>query len=127
MSGILSAAELKDICDAIDDYLLPDTCTLGTTIWTSDGEAGHSKSRGTVVTDVPCRLDSKVSSIEIKGIEKLAAGQIMPFHTYILTLPGTAVIDESYWVLKGSDYYQVRSVDTNKSWRASRRAFVERK
>lgn len=125
MGITLTTAQLNEIISAVSE-LMPDTCTLGTLVPTSDGEGGFSNARGTVSTNVPCRLDSKVSSIEIKGVERVAAGQIMPFHTYVLTLPGTATIDESYWVLKGTDYYQVRSVDANKSWPACKRVFVER-
>ena len=119
----LTSAELAEIVTAIGE-LLPDTCTLGTLTHTSDGEGGFSDSRGTVSSAVPCRLDS----IQMRNVsnEELAAGQITPFHSYVLTLPATATIDESYWVKKSDTYYQVRSVDTNKSWPSCLRAYVER-
>lgn len=123
--SFLTTADLAQI-KADVAQMLPDTCTLGTLIPTSDSEGGHSFTRGTVSTAVPCRLDSKISTVEIRGRESMAAGQIMPFHTNVLTLPGTVTIDESYWALIGSTYYQVRSVDADKSWKVSIRAFVEK-
>jgi hypothetical protein len=125
MSITLTAAELSEIRAAVLE-LMPDTCTLLTLTNTSDGEGGHSQTWGTASANVPCRLDSKVSAIEMKGKEMLGAGAIQYFHTYMLTLPGTAVITEQYRVLKDGEYYQVKSVDYDKSWIASVRCFVER-
>jgi hypothetical protein len=125
MSITLTSAELAEIRSAINE-LMPDTCTLLTPVNTSDGEAGYSTSWVTAQSNVPCRLDSKLGVIEAKGQEKLTAGAINYFHTYVLTLPYNTTITEQYRVQMGSDFYLVKSVDYDKSWIASVRAFVER-
>lgn len=123
MSITLTAAELAEIRAAINE-LMPDTCNLLTPTAVSDSEGGHSQTWGTASSNVPCRLDS----IQMRNMtnEQLAAGQITPFHSYVLTLPTTATVTEAYRVELGSDTYQVRSVDANKSWPGCIRAYVER-
>jgi SPP1 family predicted phage head-tail adaptor len=125
MSITLTAAELSEIRSAVNE-LMPDTCTLLTRTNASDGEGGFTETWGTASANVPCRLDSKLGMIESKGNERLAAGEIQYFHTYVLTLPYNTTITEQYRVLLDGQYYQVKSVDFDKSWIASVRAFVER-
>jgi SPP1 family predicted phage head-tail adaptor len=122
MSVMLTSSELAEIRSAINE-LMPDTCTLLTRTDTSDGEGGFTESWGTASANVPCRLDSMRN---VRANEQLGAGAIMPFHTFVLTLPYTTTITEQYRVKIASDFYQVKSVDTDKSWIASVRAFVER-
>jgi head-tail adaptor len=119
MSITLTAAELSEIRSAIND-LMPDTCNLLTNSATADGYGGITSTWGTAVASVPCRLDG------IKGNEQLAGGAIMPFHTYVMTFPSTAVVTEANRIQHGGYTYQVRSVDLDKSWIASVRAYVER-
>ena len=125
MSITLTTAELAEIRSAINE-LMPDTCTLLTRTNTSDGEGGFTEAWGTASANVPCRLDSKLGVIETKGQERLTAGAVNYFHTYVLTLPYNTTITEQYRVLMDGEYYQVKSVDYDKSWIASVRAFVER-
>lgn len=114
----LSDAELAAIrADVLN--LLPDTCNLLTVTNTSDGQGGFTQTWGTVDTCVKCRLDP------IRGSEQIAGEAIRPFHTFVLTLPYDVTITEQYRVEIGTYTYNVTSIDPNKSWRASVRAYVE--
>ena len=119
MSGLFTAADLNEIISAINE-LLPDTCNLLAATITADGYGGYTQAWGTASSNVPCRIDS------MKGQEQLAGGAIMPFHTFVMTFPATTSIIEQNRVQMGTTYYQVRSVDYDKSWIASKRAYVER-
>jgi head-tail adaptor len=115
---MITADELIYMQTTIES-LLPGTCAVLTGTSTADGFGGVTFAWGTTTT-YTCRLDAR------GGKDALAAGEIQPFHQYVLTLPHSAVITEANRVVVSSETYNVVSVDANKSWAACVRAIVER-
>lgn len=119
----LTAAELNEIRSAINE-LLPDSGYIITVTNSPDAQGGVTETYGTS-SAVACRLDPKVMT-ELKSGELIAGGAAQPFHTFMLTLPYSATITTDHRFLLDSTQYSVKSVDTDKSWTASVRCFVER-
>jgi len=119
MSG-LSDAELSGMRSIINE-LLPDTCNILQVTRTKDGAGGWTESWGTASggTAVACRLDS------IGGIVNVVGGAVQSFHGWIMTLPYDTTITTANRIEHGSDTYQVITIDTDKSWKASVRVGVE--
>jgi head-tail adaptor len=114
-----SAAEWASIQADIEATSLPDTCTILSVTQVSDGQGGFTDTWGTVSASVPCRLDP------VRGQEQQVGGAVQPFHTYVLSLEYGAAITAAYRVVVNSQTFNVRSVDTGKSWSGQVRAYVE--
>jgi SPP1 family predicted phage head-tail adaptor len=119
MTTFLTTAELAKIRGDIEGGLLPDTCHLLTLTRTSDGQGGWSEAWGTASASVACRLDG------LRGSDQISADSLQAFHSWVLTLPYNTTITAAYRVEHGGNTYTVTSVDTDKSWKASVRAYVE--
>ena len=121
----LSNKDLASIRADVAD-LLPDTGFIIAVSNTPDGAGGYTQ--GTAVKaggTVNYRLDPKIISM-LKGSEKMAAGAIVPFQQWILTLPHNAPITtEDQFLDDTGTLYNVISVDEEKSWNASTRVIVE--
>ena len=118
----LTAKELTAIRNDIND-LLPDIGYILSRSATSDGMGGQTETWGTAGTTT-CRLDPKTSYQS--GKEEISAGALNPFHSFVLTMPyDTTITTENRFKL-GTITYNVISVDIDKSWRASVRAYLER-
>ena len=119
----LTAKELTAIRNDIND-LLPDTGYILSRSATSDGMGGQTETWGTAGTTI-YRLDPKM----ITGWsteEKVSSGALRPFHSFILTLPYDTNIDtNNRFKDKDGTIYNVTSVDTGKSWIASKRCVLE--
>ena len=121
----LTAKELASIQSDINE-LLPDTGYIIAITRTADGQGGHTESTAIVAGGtVSCRLDAKIISTLRSG-EVVAGAAIQPFHQFVLTLPYNTTITTENQFLKGSELYNVISVDDDKSWKASTRVIVER-
>ena len=119
----LTDAELASIRADIAD-LLPDTCIIIAVTNTADGMGGYTRGTAAVGT-VDCRLDAKIIN-SLRSSERLAAGGIQPFHQFILTVPHNTSITPENQVQKGSEVYNVISVDADKSWNGAVRVILER-
>ena len=126
----LTSSELTEIKNAIAD-LLPGTGDIYSVSNTADGFGGYTE--GTTIvsggSNVPYRLDPRTTNPN--GDESMAGGAILPFHTYVLTIPASygTIINDQCWFKAGTVYYKVHSIDNangNKSWAASTRIIVER-
>lgn len=115
---MLTDAELASMREGINS-LLPDTCGIITYVGTSDGQGGITYSASGTTTS-SCRLDKK------SGFEKDAAGALIPFSGWMLSLPYNTVINEQNKVTHGGYTYNVLSVNTDASWIAVKRAVLER-
>lgn len=121
---MLSNAELTAIRADINQ-LLPDTGYILSVSNTPDGAGGVSESVGTAST-VSYRLDPKTSTYYSDGSESVKAGALMPFHSFMLTLPyDTNINTNNRFKDKDGNIYNVISVDDPKSWIASVRCMVE--
>jgi SPP1 family predicted phage head-tail adaptor len=119
MNGVLTAAELASMQEAIGD-LLPDTCDLLTSSYAADGQGGGTTTWGTVTASVACRLDY------VRGNERTAAGALQPFTGYVLTLPHDTTVTSAYRVVHNSITYTIQSVSSGTSWKSCVRAWLEK-
>lgn len=121
----LNNKELASIRSDVNN-LLPDTGYIITVTNTPDGFGGYTTGTAMATNGtVTCRLDPEVKTV-LKSGEALAGGMIEPFHRFVLTLPYNTAITTDNQFLLGTTLYNVMSVDSDKSWKASVRAFVER-
>jgi hypothetical protein len=100
--------------------LLPDTCNILSGTNVIDAMGGGTVTWGTAKAHVACRLDA------LNGREILGAGEIEPFHTYVLTMPNSTSITTDSRVEHGDYTYNVKSVTLDRSWSWCKRAMVER-
>jgi len=121
----LTAAELASIRADIAD-LLPDTCIILAVTNTADGFGGYTAGTAAVAGGtVNCRIDAKIINT-LRASESKAAGGIQPFHQFILTVPYDTTISTNNQVQKGTEVYNVISVDADKSWKGAVRVVLER-
>jgi hypothetical protein len=113
-------SEIARARDDLEAMMLPDTCNILSGTNVIDAMGGGSVTWGTAKTHVPCRIDS------LSGKEILAAGEIEPFHTYVMTLPQSATVSADNRIEHGDYTYEVKSVTLDRSWSWCKRAMVER-
>ena len=101
--------------------LLPDTGQiLGVTL-AGDGQGGMTETWGTATANIAYRLDP------VRGREQVAGAALQDYHTFVLTLPHNASLTPAHrFQAEDGTLFSVTSVDTQKSWRVSVRAIVER-
>lgn len=102
---------------------MPDTCTLRTVTFASDGSGGWTEGTSDA-SDVPCRL-MQVSSQSI-GIEQINGGRIARTRSYMLTVPYSYTLTPKMRAIKDGVTFEVTSVNQSLSWHTARRAVVER-
>lgn len=114
----LTSGELSNMREVIQS-LMPDTCGIVSYSETSDGSGGIvSTASGTV--SAACRLDKQ------SGTEKNAAGALIPFTGWVMSLPYDVTVTEANKITHGGYTYNVLSVNTDASWLAVKRAILER-
>ena len=120
MSSGLSADELNQMRDDIEE-LLPDTCSILSMSYVSDGQGGLVETWGTATggTAVSCRIDFN------SGSEILASEAVQPFSRAMLSVPYDTTITTANRVLWGSYTFNVVAVNLNQSWNVVRRAVLE--
>ena len=120
MSNGLSAEELRQMRDDIED-LMPDTCSILSVAYTSDGQGGLAETWGTATggTAVSCRIDFA------SGKEALASVAIQPFTRAMLSVPYDTNLTTDNRVVWGSYTFNVVSVNLGQSWNVVRRAVLE--
>lgn len=111
--------ELDDLRADLEAELLPDTCTILSVTYASDGQGGQTATWGTAAASVACRLDA------LRGYEGQAGAAVQPFHAWVFTLPADTSITSAHRIVHGGATYNVTSVDAGKSWEACVRAYVE--
>ena len=111
---------LGDMRDWIQANALPDLCnfvsyTQGTT-WAGTPTAS------TIFAAVPCRLDSKSSTEELKGSQNVSV------HEFVLTIPDNYDVDEAWRVehTTSGDVFGIVGQDAEKSWPACNRLKLSR-
>lgn len=118
----LTNAELAAMRYDIES-LMPDYCYILEQTRTPDGQGGWSETWGTAVANVKCRIDAINPGARNNEIVQGAA--LLPFHTYILSLPfGTPITTDNRVEVSGQ-LYSVTAVDNGKSWSAVVRAILE--
>lgn len=123
----LTASELSAIRDDIED-LLPDTCTINRVSYATDSYGEADRTYSERASGVACRLDS-VESITLTGFEKIS--QMKNFHIgegmWFLTIPHDQIIEITDQVVVDghSQTFEVKHVDTEKSWEGCIRAVME--
>ena len=118
---MLSNSELAYMREAIDD-LLPDTCNILSVTETNNGMGGVVQTWGTATAGVICRVDVT----NLRSGEQVTGGSLKPFQQTILSLPYNTVITTSNRVEHDGTTYNVSMVNTNQSWIAVKRAYLER-
>ncbi|TXH58138.1 MAG: head-tail adaptor protein [Desulfurellales bacterium] len=113
----LTTAELTSMRAAIAE-LLPDTCTILTVTRTIDGQGGWSDSWAASGTTT-CRLDNLTKT------EVLEGGAIQHYTGWVLTVPHNVTVTEENRVRVSGNDYNVRGIDSGKSWPACLRLRVE--
>ena len=115
---MLTSNELASMRDAINQ-LLPDTCGIISYAYASDGAGGQVETASGTAT-ANCRLDKKQAN------KQLAAGEVIPFSGFMLSLPYNTTITELNRVTHGGYTYNVISVNNDISWVAVKRVMLER-
>jgi len=121
MSAI-DTAMLSAMRDAIAD-LLPDTCNILSVTRTADGMGGINESWGTAYSGISCRVDMNSGLME--GREVTTADALHPYTRYILSVPYDTVITTDSRVEHSGTTYNVSSVNTEQSWMAVKRCWLE--
>ena len=127
MTTSLTTEELTSIRNDIDD-LLPDTGYVIEVTETPDGMGGNTEGTA-VATDgtVTYRLDPETEQ-RLRVSETITGRSLQPYHRFVLTLPyDTTITSNNRFLGASADYYNITSVDDDKSWRASVRCYVERR
>jgi head-tail adaptor len=114
-----SSAEIARNQTDLQASLLPDTCNILTPTNVIDAMGGGSITWGTAYAKVACRLDT------MSGKEVLTSGEIMPFNTYVLTVPDATVITTNSRVEHDTFTFEVKSVTLDGSWSFDKRAILE--
>lgn len=115
-----SADEIARIRADIQATALPDECDIQTVSRVSDGQGGYAETWNDTEARVACRIDP------IRGGEQVSGAAVQDFHGYIVTLPSDTTITVGQRIVIDTAAYNVRSVDTGKSWDGSVRVTVER-
>jgi len=115
----LSAGELAQMrADVLN--LLPDTCSILSVTYTSDGEGGLTEAWGTVTANVACRIDYS------SGVETNIGGAVNPYTRAKISLPYDTVLATTNRIVSGGVTYSVTNVNNGQSWNVSVRADLER-
>ena len=118
----LTAAELAQMRADIAQ-LLPDTCNLLVSTYTSDGAGGGTVTWGTVTggSAVPCRFD-----FVSPGNEAMNAAALTSYLGGVVSLPYDRTITETNRIEYNGEAWAVTGVNTGQSWEAVTRCNVER-
>lgn len=115
----LSAGELAQMrADVLN--LLPDTCSILSVSYTSDGEGGLAEAWGTVTANVACRIDYS------SGVETNIGGAVNPYTRAKISLPYDTTLATTNRIVSGGVTYSVTNVNNGQSWNVSVRADLER-
>lgn len=98
---------------------MPDVCNVLSATRVSDGYGGWTDTWGTVVTNMPCRVDNKSGKLTATG------GALETFSGVMITLPGTASVTTDNRIVTGGAIYNVLDADSGKSWQATLRVTAE--
>lgn len=99
--------------------LMPDTCNVLTLTNTPDGHGGVTETWGTAGTAIRCRVDP------MQGSESLAGGAVYPTQQMVLTMPYNTVVTSTGRIEHNSTVYEVKSIDSDKSWKITTRVVLE--
>jgi head-tail adaptor len=116
---MLSAHDIELMRHTIADNL-GDLATVQTRTDTVDGFGGVTSTWANTYTNVPCRIAPQVKSTETAGNKyQVVTG-------WVLTVRHDQAIAPGNRVVKGSDTYQVLSVEDDRTDRVCRRAYLRR-
>jgi hypothetical protein len=109
---MLDSWDLDWMQDAVEDYLLPDLCTIQQPVRTNTG-TGRSVTYNPTATNGPCRVDPAGNSPE----EKLIGTQNTGTSVWSITLRHSVVLQNDYRiVVTGGATYEVKGVAHHQSW-----------
>lgn len=115
--SLLSTDDLTYMQDSIEECM-PGTCYILSVTNASAGGGEYSETWGTAGT-ANCRLDAR------GGGEKMQGESAQPVFSFILTLPHDTTVSNANRIKLDSVTYAITSIDTGKSWNASKRLTLE--
>jgi head-tail adaptor len=115
---MLTSGELSFMRDSIEQ-LLPDTCSILSVTYTSDGAGGLTEAWGATKTLVPCRVDY------LSGREAVSGGALIPYQKAIVSMAYDETITPANRILVGSNTFSIQAVNTAQSWQAVTRCSCE--
>ena len=119
--SLLSTLELSQLRADQADYW-PDTCTIQTVSYASDGMGGQTETWANTHTSVNCRLMPQRSA---RG-EQAQGDQVQAETSWVLTVAQDQTIDETMRVVHSSETYEIVSLADTHSWKTAKRAFLRR-
>lgn len=100
--------------------LLPGTCQILSVSTSPDGQGGNIETWGTVVANVPCRIDPLGARDLVK-----VAGKIDVFRTSVLTVDYDTEISVDNRIEYDNNYYGITAIDSPRSWALAKRCYIE--
>lgn len=117
---MLDRFEIDDMRKAIEE-LLPSTCNILSSTYTSDGAGGGTLTWGTATAAVNCRLDTK------GGREQAVDGSLRSFNSLVLSMPYDTEISETNRVEFENDTFLVTNITpADTSWSLVMRVQLEK-
>lgn len=120
--NMLTTQELLHMRDSTE-LLMPDTCNILSVTNTPDGQGGVTQTWGTVSSSIACRLDilsRQNTNIQIDG------AALREYQETILSVPFDTTVENNNRVEHGGLTYNVTSTNTDQSWIAVKRVYLER-
>ena len=115
---MLSANDLAYMRDSIGE-LFPDTCTILSLSWSSDGAGGQTETWGTATSNVPCRVDYQ------SGKESNKGAALVPYQKAIISMAYDVTITPANRVTVGSNTFSIQAVNNGQSWQGVTRCTAE--
>ena len=112
-----STTELAWMRDAVETYLLTDTCTIQTRAWQSDDMGGGTWVWSDAYTSVPCRIVPH----GLASREAVVGGELKIHDFWAVVMPYDQTIDETMRIKFGSDTFEVNQVGDAESDLTARR------
>jgi hypothetical protein len=116
----LTPSELQYMQDT-QEAAMPDTCTLRTVSYPSDGSGGWTEgTSASDLTNVPCRISYNGGSRLVEALK------ITPERDYIASFPVRFVVKPGMQVIHSGVTFNVISTNEGASWTTVRRATLRR-
>lgn len=126
MSMLLSASELDQMRDTVEQHALPDLADVQRKTDASDEMGGRTETWGTVQRSVPCRISQPGGNTPgLSMIGKVIADRAGNRPVFVASLPAEADVNDGDRLVVNGDTFDVLMI-VNGSWEIARRAMVIR-
>jgi len=115
---MLTAAELAFMRESVEK-LLPETCSILSVTYTSDGAGGLTETWAATKTLVPCRVDYQ------SGNERVANAALTPYQKAVISMAYDETITPANRILVGTNTFSIQAVNNGQSWKAVTRCSCE--